>query len=178
MALTIDIRPSTQQIAFNLKRWNEILADRELTKLPHRVETDRHGRILLSPPATPNHGRKQFWLADRMKEELPEGIVITECPISTSDGVAAIDVAWLDHDRAEEAGSALPLVNAPDICVEIVSPSDTAGAINEKRELYFGAGAAEVWICELKDNIRLYSKDSAEPQEHSRLCPDFPTLLR
>jgi Uma2 family endonuclease len=130
------------------------------------------------PPATPNHGRKQFRIAALLGRELPEGTVIIGCPISTSDGVAATDVAWLDHDRAEEAGSALPLINAPEICVEIVSPSDTAGVINEKRELYVGAGAEEVWICELIGDIRFYSKESPGPQEHSHLCPSFPTQLR
>ena len=59
MALAIETRPSADQIAFNLKRWNEIVADEELAHLPHRIETDRHGHILMSPPPAPNHGRKQ-----------------------------------------------------------------------------------------------------------------------
>jgi Uma2 family endonuclease len=31
---------------------------------------------------------------------------------------------------------------------EILSPSNTAGEIDEKIALYFEAGAREVWICE------------------------------
>jgi hypothetical protein len=29
------------QFARNLARWQELLADRELARLPHRIETDR-----------------------------------------------------------------------------------------------------------------------------------------
>ena len=41
MPLTIQLEPSAQQTAFNLKRWAELLADPELARLPHRIETDR-----------------------------------------------------------------------------------------------------------------------------------------
>jgi hypothetical protein len=53
MPLTIQLHPSKIQSAFNLKRWQELLADPDLARLPHRIETDRHGHILMSPrPAT------------------------------------------------------------------------------------------------------------------------------
>ena len=177
MALTIQTDPSAEQTAFNLKRWNEMLADHELARLPHRIETDRHGHILMSPPPTPNHGKKQFRIGSLLEKHLPEGLVITECPISTSDGVKSTDVAWLAPGRAEEGDSVIPLTNAPEICVEILSPSNTAGAINDKRALYFGAGAQEVWICEQNGNIRFYTRHSPESLEHSRLCPRFPTHI-
>jgi hypothetical protein len=57
--LTIQLEPSAQQTAFNLKRWAELLADPELARLPHRIETDRHGHILMSPPPAPQHGNFQ-----------------------------------------------------------------------------------------------------------------------
>ena len=43
MPLTIQLHPSENQTAFNLKRWRQLLADPELARLPYRVETDRHG---------------------------------------------------------------------------------------------------------------------------------------
>jgi hypothetical protein len=52
--LTIQLEASAQQTAFNLKRWAELLADPELARLPHRIETDRHGHILMSPPPAPS----------------------------------------------------------------------------------------------------------------------------
>jgi hypothetical protein len=59
MPLTIQLHPSESQTAFNLKRWQQLLADPELARLPFRVETDRHGHILMSPPPAPAHGKKQ-----------------------------------------------------------------------------------------------------------------------
>ena len=59
MPLTIQLHPSENQTAFNLERWRQLLADPELARLPYRVETDRHGHILMSPPPAPAHGKKQ-----------------------------------------------------------------------------------------------------------------------
>ena len=96
MPLTIQLEPSAQQTAFNLKRWAELLADPELARLPHRIETDRHGHILMSPPPAPKHGNFQSEVAHLLRSLLTAGRVITECPLSTSDGVKALDVAWLE----------------------------------------------------------------------------------
>jgi hypothetical protein len=45
IALTIETRPSADQIAFNLKQWNEIVADEELAHLPHGIEDQIAMRI-------------------------------------------------------------------------------------------------------------------------------------
>ena len=119
VALTIQLQPSAQQSAFNLKRWAELLADPELARLPHRIETDRHGHILMRPPPAPKHGNFQSEIAHILRSLLSSGRVITECPLSTSDGVKALDVAWLKPGRAEELRSMVCLVRAPEICVEV-----------------------------------------------------------
>jgi hypothetical protein len=93
MPVTIELQPSETQNAFNLKRWSEILHDLQLARLPHRIETDRHGHIIMTPPPAPFHGQKQHYLSSLLKSLLPHGVIITECPVSTSDGVKAVDVA-------------------------------------------------------------------------------------
>jgi Uma2 family endonuclease len=87
---------------------------------------------------------------------LPNGHVVTECPVSTPDGVKAIDVAWLAPERGQEADTETCLTRAPEICVEILSPSNTAGEIGEKIALYFEAGACEVWICERDGTLKFH----------------------
>jgi hypothetical protein len=47
--ITIELPDLKSQTAFNLARWAEILADPRLAKLPERIETDRHGHILMTP---------------------------------------------------------------------------------------------------------------------------------
>ena len=174
MTLTIETIPSAEQTALNLARWNEILRDKELADLPHRIETDRHGHILMSPPPAPKQGKKQFRMGSLLEKHLPQGTGIVECPISTADGVRAADVAWLAPNRAAEADSIIPLVHAPEICIEIISPRNTTGEIKDKKALYFGAGAKEVWICRENGKLQFYCQTLPDIPTRSLLCPDFP----
>jgi Uma2 family endonuclease len=173
MPLTIQLHPSERQTAFNLKRWQELLADSDLARLPHRIETDRHGHILMSPPPAPAHGNQQNEIGFWLKTLLPQGYVVTECPLSTSDGVKAIDVAWLAPERRQEVRSVSCLVRAPEICVEILSPSNTSEEISEKIALYFESGAREVWICE-HGNLQFHLSVTTEVRQSSEMCPEFP----
>ena len=92
--LTIELPSQVQQTAFNLRRWNELLADPEMHRIEGRIETDRYGNIIMSPPPAPSHGSFQSEISHLMRTLLSEGRVLTECPISTADGVRASDVAW------------------------------------------------------------------------------------
>ena len=102
--LTIQLHPSESQTAFNLKRWRQLLADPELARLPFRVETDRHGHILMGPPPAPAHGKKQTRIGILLEQFLPNGQVVTECSVSTSDlhddqDKAIFDTAIIVTDR-------------------------------------------------------------------------------
>lgn len=173
----IQLHPSERQTAFNLRRWRDILADRDLVHLPHRIETDRHGHILMSPPPAPTHGVKQAKIARLLGQLLPNGVVITECPVSTSDGIKAVDVAWLTPERRQEVDLAICLVQAPEICVEILSPSNTPEEISEKIALYFESGAREVWICEQDGALRFDFSTAPEVRQSSEICPEFPPRI-
>src|SRR5438128_4439697 len=93
--LTIELPPQAEQTAFNLRRWAELIADPELAKIEGRIETDRHGHIIMSLPAGIPHGSYQFQIGHLLKTLLPGGRCITECAVSTSDGVKVTDVAWI-----------------------------------------------------------------------------------
>lgn len=177
MPLTIELRASEEQTAFNLRRWAELQADPELRRLPHRIETDRHGRILMSPPPAPAHGNRQSRIAALLIHLLAEGQVVTECPLSTSDGVKAIDVAWLAPGCEAEVESSTCLARAPEVCVEVISPSDTGAEIDEKVALYFDAGAREGWVCGLDGKFAFYIGSAGNRCASSTLCPQFPTAI-
>jgi Uma2 family endonuclease len=155
MSVVLELRHSAEQMALNLRRWEEVHADRDLAKLPHRIETDRYGNIVMTPPPAMPHSTKQAEIARLLGTLLPEGIVATECPISTADGLKAADVAWLAGDRRGEI-AAICLMVAPEICVEIMSPSNTKAELEEKAALYFEAGAKEVWICDLLGHMEFF----------------------
>ncbi len=98
---------------------------------------------------------------------------ITECPISTADGVKAADAAWASAERWLEMGNRVCFVRSPEICVEVLSPSNIEEEINEKTFLYLDAGAQEVWVCDSFEGMSFFGPGPA-PLPASGLCPAFP----
>jgi Uma2 family endonuclease len=153
-----------------LTRWLEVQADPELARWTGRIETDRHGRIVMSPPPALPHSFHQSRILQLLARLLPEGQPLTECPLLTLDGVKGIDVAWLAPGRTELQTGELVLRHAPEISVEIRSPGNSTAEMDEKRALYFAVGAREVWIVDLAGQVSFYVP---EPAERSLICPPF-----
>jgi len=172
--LTLELPPHKARTAFNLRRWAELLADRELAKVEGRIETDRHGHIIMSPPPAPSHGSFQSEIGHLLRSLMDAGRVLTECPISTADGVKAADVAWASPERMRQLGEQVCFSHAPDICVEVMSPSNTEAEIQEKMALYFDAGAKEVWLCARGGAMSFFSQGPARPMRASKMCSQFP----
>jgi Uma2 family endonuclease len=61
-----------------------------------------------------------------------------------------------------------------EICVEVLSSSNSQPEMEEKMALYFEAGAHEVWLCGLDGKMEFYTPDLSAV---SRLCPLFPGQL-
>jgi Uma2 family endonuclease len=174
MSLAIQLPLRDDQHAFNLRVWESLLVDTELAKFEGRIETDRHGQIIVTPPPGPAHGSRQFEIAFHLKMKLG-GHPVTECAISTTDGVKAADIGWFSDIRYARAFDPRCFTEAPEICVEVLSLFNTPAEMEEKKALYFDAGADEVWFCEDDGNMRFHSPSG--PLEKSQLCPDFPALI-
>ena len=174
MAMVIELTSQPAQTEFNLRRWDELLADAELAKIEGRIETDRHGHIIMSPPPAPSHGSYQSEIVYLLRNLMLSGRVLTECPISTADGVKAADVAWASPDCMRTLGNHGCFPQSPELCVEVLSPSNTVAEIREKTALYFDAGAQEVWLCSGSGTMKFMARDAARPLETSQLCPAFP----
>jgi Uma2 family endonuclease len=174
--ITIELPDLKSQSRFNLARWAEILADPRLATLPDRIETDRHGRIIMTPPPGFLHSDRQGRIIGLLNELLRDGNALPECPLSTADGVKAIDVAWLAKGRAEFRDRPLILTGAPEICIEVLSPSNTTAELTEKRALYFDAGATEVWICNLDGTMSFFVAPDHQVSTSS-LCATFPQVI-
>jgi Uma2 family endonuclease len=172
--LTLELPAHEAQTVRNLRRWAELLADRELAKIEGRIETDRHGHAIMSPPPAPSHGSYQFEIGRLLRNLLPKGRVLTECPISTADGVKAADVAWVSSERMRELGEQVCFPQAPGICVEVLSPGNNEAEFREKMSLYFDAGASEVWLCARDGAMSFFGSGSELPAQSSQLCPQFP----
>ena len=103
-SLTVELPSQDSLTDQNLARWAEVISDPKLARLEERIETDRFGHIIMSPPPSAHHGSFQFRIGAMLNERLRDGRVITECPLSTADGVKAVDVAWASNHRLEELG--------------------------------------------------------------------------
>ena len=175
--LTIKLPSHEAQTEFNLRRWDELLADPEVAKIEGRVEMDRYGHVIMSPPPAPKHGFYQYRIARLLEDRMRGGQVLTECPISTADGVRAADVAWASPQRIKELGNRQCFPHAPEICVEVLSPGNSDAEIEEKLALYFEAGAGEVWVCGTLGEMKFFSEAGVAPLPASKLCPDFPARI-
>ena len=176
--LTISLPPPRTRTAFNLRRWKVLSADSELARIEGRIETDRHGQIIMGPPPVPRHGSLQSEIAYLLRTLVPHGRVLTECPISTSDGVKAADVAWASTEFLRELGKRSCFPRCPELCVEVTSPANTEMGVQEKVALYFEAGAAEVWLCSPSGAVKFLTSATARPRKTSRLCPRFPRQVK
>jgi Uma2 family endonuclease len=159
-----------------LERWQELLADPELARRSFKIETDRLGRIIMSPPPAFDHTRYVAKIIKLLNTFLPKGQAVAETPVLTPDGVKVTDAAWFSHDYWQELENQHPaaLERAPEICVETLSPSNSLAEMTEKRALYFAAGAREVWLCNSEGKMEFYAPDLSS---RSKVCPQFPDYL-
>ena len=169
------MRSLAEQHEFNLRRWAELLADPKLAAMPNKIETDRDGKIIVNPPVDGDHGDRQAEIGSQLTGSRPKGRAIIECGVSTSEGTKVPDVAWLSSKHPEVLKAFLAAKPAPEICIEILSPDDTAKDIREKTALYFEAGAREVWICDLEGKMRFLSPTG--DLSASTLFPEFPKVI-
>jgi len=58
----------------------------------------------------------------------------------------APDLSFILAERASKIDAAKDIQGAPDLAIEVLSPSDKAAAMRRKVKQYFGAGARVVWL--------------------------------
>ena len=148
-------------------QWSEVINNPLLRDLPFKIELNKFGQLLMSP-ASNNHGMLQGRLAGLLSRKQPQGEVIAECSIQTSDGVKVADVAWCSTEFVAEFGYTTPYPKAPELCVEIVSPSNSREEMAGKVDLYLARGAQEVWV--VYENRRIEIFTHTGQIEQSRLA--------
>lgn len=137
-------------------QWAEVISNPFLQDLPFKIELNKFGNILMSP-ASNQHGRIQMQVGNNLMNNAPKGEVIAECSIQTSDGVKVADVAWASAEFIDTFAYKTPYPKAPEICVEIVSPSNSKAEISNKVELYLARGAIEVWIVYEENRMHIFT---------------------
>jgi Uma2 family endonuclease len=106
---------------------------------------------------------------------LKTGETLSECAIATPKGTKVADVAWISKERFERVKNETECSIAPEICVEIISASNSTMEMQEKRALYLMQGAEEFWLCDEEGNIGFY--DQQGPMRNSVIAPSFPKKI-
>jgi Uma2 family endonuclease len=158
-----------------IARWNELCRDPSLEDLPYKIELNAWGKVEMSPPSVP-HARHQTEVAVQLRRQLVEGITMTECPVLTDIGVRVPDVVWASNSFMERHRGASPLPQAPEICVEIISPSNVDAEISEKTRAYLAAGAQEVWLVAESGAVRFIDGSGEKPRSRFPVAFTLPDL--
>lgn len=146
-------------------RYRAICDDPCFARVPGKVELDAWGRVLMSPPSA-YHGLMQSRLDYKLRTVLG-GEVVTEAPIATPAGLFLADLAWLSPSYISRYGIQLTLMRAPEICIEVISPSNSVRELHEKRDGYLAVGAEEVWFVYPKSKrCEFYGKEGQLPRSH------------
>ena len=104
-------------------------------------------------PASNRHALLRAYLAAEFARQLAGGRPLTGCSVLTEIGVRVPDVAWASTEFLAAHADATPFPAAPELCVEIISPSNSEEEISEKIRAYLTAGAREVWIVDEDGSI-------------------------
>lgn len=154
-------------------QWSDVLADPTLRDLPFKIELNAWGMIEMSPAST-WHGRRQTRVIQYLTKKLASGEIITEPAIQTVIGVRVPDVGWGSADFIKYQADDSPLQLAPELCVEVLSDSNSDAEMAAKRAAYFAAGAQEVWLVADDSSIVVYTKDGLQPS--STIVAEVPKL--
>ncbi|WP_298607342.1 Uma2 family endonuclease [uncultured Thiothrix sp.] len=136
--------------------WSEVIDNPLLKDLPFKIELNRFGKLLMSP-ASNKHGIAQSRIGALLTNKHPNGVTISECSIQTPEGTKVADVAWASDAFIEKWGTVTPFPRAPELCVEIVSPSNSREEMQIKTTLYLEAGAEEVWIVYIDSHLEIFT---------------------
>jgi Uma2 family endonuclease len=139
-------------------QWQDVLADKSLCDLPYKIELTERGTIEMSPPTSLTHSRFQAKLTVLLSTQLG-GEVFTEFPILTEKGVKVPDIAWSSDEYFQLHKKDIAATSAPEICVEVMSPSNTKREMKAKVNLYLKAGAIEVWLVSESGQIQYFDKN-------------------
>lgn len=99
-------------------------------------------------PATNKHGMYQAKIVALLSRLLASGMMISKRSIQTREGVKVADVAWASDDFMRRNRRENPFPEAPELCVGILSPSNTLAEMDEKKNIVlrpWSHGVLDLW---------------------------------
>ncbi|MCC6127328.1 MAG: Uma2 family endonuclease [Pirellulales bacterium] len=142
------------------------------------------GELVMMSPAFFNHG----WVVTKIDTTLAGFVYSRRLGIVVSgeagflletnpDTVRVPDVAFIRSERMPPEGVPKFFPGAPDLAVEVLSPSDRPGDISSKVQDWLRAGCLVVWLVDPRTKTVIVHRRDAEPQGFSETdlleCPDL-----
>ena len=155
--------------------WEQLCKDKRFEDAPYKIESNAQGQIIMSPTSN-YHGSYGARIAYLLARQKPKGEVVVECAVETSDGTKEVDVGWLSPGRWAAVAEDFSCKIAPEICVEVLSPSNTVKEMLCKKDLYLAAGALEYWLCDREGRLRFFNVSGEMPK--SKFAPKFPASVK
>ena len=129
------------------------------------------GRIVRMTPTNPTHGRIEANVAAALKRFVSTqnlGFVMAgEVGVFTGrnpDTVRAADVLYLSHERDARRSRPQGFLDvAPELIVEILSPTDRPDQVRRKLGEYFAAGVRLVWVIDPAARTVQVHRERGEP---------------
>ena len=150
------------------------------------------GEIVCEPPPSFGHGASSVKIAHlllRFVEERRLGVVVGEAGFVVERGpdtVRGTDAAFVSTERAAAYSGEGFFEGAPDLAVEVLSPSNTRAKMAEKTREYLAAGARLVWnVDPRRRTVSIHAPD-AEPRvldigdhlDGGDVLPGFSVVVR
>ena len=157
-------------------RYEKLCDDPWMAEVYGKIELDVWGRVMMTPPPAYNHGLVQGRLVQTLSA-LTGGQVAVESPIATSAGLFAADITWASDAFVRAHAGTVALQQAPELCIEVVSPSNSRKELTVKRDAYLASGAQEVWIVYPKsERVEVFGRQG--PLERSVFPVDLSNLFK
>lgn len=99
MGTTTVPRTFAEQHALNRRAWELLVNDPAPGEVLEKIETDRDGNRIMSPPPKRPHARRANRIAKLLGQLLPEGVWQIDDTVSTPEGVKMPDVVWYGPAR-------------------------------------------------------------------------------
>lgn len=119
-------------------------------------ETNGKGQIIVNPPVGLTHAKRAERIAAAVRCHHPDWQVCAEVGLHTADGVKAPGLLAAAPGFDESVDARGFLLSAPDLCVEVMSPSNSWEEMRHKALLYLAAGAKEAWVCDEAGELHFF----------------------
>ena len=126
-------------------------------------------------PVKVSHSAFQGEIGFILRSLLSNGKTLPECAVTTTKGTKVADVAWVSSSLFNRIKDEVECSVAPEICIEVISASNSKKEINEKKHLFMEAGAQEFWVCDEEGQLKFYN--STGELASSLLVPEFPKTI-